>query len=200
MTTALHILALATALAAAATPAFAWSEPDCSHYEETGRNICAVGAKMSGGRNGHEQAVVIGITQDQSGETYANVLIIDEAWSMPERNGLSASVSVDGTAPVRAEARTANHSVVLFLPIKALPVLQAANTLHIKLPIFAESYSLKGSRRAIDALAAAFAAFTRPSSKVQAPDPFAGSDPFVGAAPEAPPSRDPFTPVRRRST
>jgi hypothetical protein len=81
----LRTLATITALAATATPAFAWDGPRCGNVGNDGMRLCLVSQAFSGGRSGAEQTLDIAVVQYPGGQPFAVVSIKDDAWSMPDR-------------------------------------------------------------------------------------------------------------------
>lgn len=173
----------------ASTPAWAWEAPSCTRNAEA--SSCYVAQPVSGGRTVRDQVLALGIIR--SGElTLGMVGIFDDTWSMPKRDKVEVTVSVDAFAPVERMATTSGNMLRLLLPLADLEAIAKGSALTIVSPAFTESYNLAGSRRAIAALAAAWRQHEAGGS-----DPFATveRDPFAGQS--APRPAVEAEPVRR---
>jgi hypothetical protein len=116
--------------------------------------------------------------------------IVNEEWSMPVRNGLTVTISVDRSASVIREATTNGDILGIVLEPADLDWLMEGNRLYVTLPGGTRDwYSLVGTRDAFSAVAQAYLRFARKGSG----DPFAAqqqeprrnqpatvSDPFQG--------------------
>jgi hypothetical protein len=181
------VAGLALAGCLVATPARAWSEPECVDRDDG--FVCGVRHTfwLEGGRRRHATYLALIKTGDEL--PLVGLGITDQAWRMPKGQDLTAKVGVDSANRKPRVAATDGTDLNVYLPLGELRSLADGRRLHVELPDATFHYPLHGSKAAIRALSRAFDEHARRG------DPFASARPRspASAPGAAPPARPAFS-------
>jgi hypothetical protein len=157
-----RLLASAFAFLLAGTiPALAWTDPQCS-TDDFGP-MCFTATDLHPGGNGTGRATRLGIVAFDG--SFALTLFNDE-WKLPVRSDLPVLLRVDGGQAVQRAGSTRNGTIAITLEADDIGPLMDGSKLFLELPGASNSYSLKGSQRAIGNLVKAFAVYRRGGAPV----------------------------------
>ncbi len=148
------VAGLALAGCLLATPAGAWSEPEC--VDQGNGFLCGVRHTFWLGSERRRQSACIALIKTGTDLPLVGLGITDGSWRMPKGEGLTARVGVDGGARKPRPAATDGTELNVYLPLDEFRSLAEGARLHVELPDATFWYPLRGSKVAIHALARAF--------------------------------------------
>lgn len=166
------IAGLALAGCLHATPARAWSEPEC--VDQGNGFLCGVRHTFWLGSERRRHSTYLALIKTGGETPFIGLGITSEAWRMPRGDDLTAKVGVDGAERKPRPAVTDGSDLNVYLPLDELSSLADGTRLCVELPDATFWYPLRGSKAAIRALAQAFDEHAR------------RSDPFASARPQPP--------------